>query len=509
MNTPGIVYLVGAGPGDPGLLTLRGRDCLAVADVVVYDYLANPELLAHAPETARRIYVGKQAGQHTLTQEQINALLVEQGLAGQRVVRLKGGDPFVFGRGGEEALALQAAGIPVEVVPGVTAGIAAPAYAGIPVTHRTLTSVVTFATGHEDPEKDEPAIDWAALAVGGGTLVFYMGVGNLPGIVTRLTQNGRRPDTPVALIGQGTLPVQRVVEGTLATIVARVEAAGLKPPAIIIVGEVVSLRRELQWFERKPLFGRTVVVTRSRTQASDLAAGLRALGARVLLFPTIRIAAPADPGPLQDALRAIAAFNWILFTSVNAVDYVFAALAAAGHDSRALAGVLVGACGSETAERLRTHGIRPDLVPPRFTSESLFEALRAREDWAGKRVLLPRADIAPPALPDKLRQAGAEVTEVTAYRTVPDRPEPAAFQAFRDGAVDVVTFSSSSTARNFAALLRNELGALPENVLYASIGPETSRTARAEGITIGLEARESTVPGLLAALTANLKSNTP
>jgi uroporphyrinogen III methyltransferase/synthase len=509
MSKPGIVYLVGAGPGDPGLLTLRGRDCLAIAEVVVYDYLANPELLAHAPATAERIYVGKSAGQHTLTQEQINALLVEHGLAGQCVVRLKGGDPFVFGRGGEEALALQAVGVPVEVVPGVTSGIAAPAYAGIPVTHRTLTSLVTFATGHEDPEKDEPAIDWAALARGGGTLVFYMGVGNLPGIVARLTQHGRCPETPVALIGQGTLPTQRVVEGTLATIVARVEEARMKPPAIILVGEVVSLRRDLRWFDRKPLFGRTVVVTRSRPQASALAAGLRALGARVLLFPTIRIAEPADPAALDAAVRNVAAFDWVLFTSVNAVDSVFAALAASGRDSRAFGGVQLGAIGPETVERLRTHGLRPDLIPSRFTSEALFETLRADVDLAGKRVLLPRADIAPAALPDGLRQAGAQVTEVIAYRTLPDRPDPAAFQAFRDGAVDVVTFTSSSTARNFAAILRAELGTLPENILYASIGPETSRTARAEGMTIGLEAAEATVPGLLAALTANLKSTTP
>ena len=509
MSNSGIVYRVGAGPGDPGLLTLRGRDCLAVAEVVVYDYLANPELLAHAPESAARIYVGKQAGQHTLTQEQINALLVEHGLAGRRVVRLKGGDPFVFGRGGEEALALHAAGVPVEVVPGVTAGIAAPAYAGIPVTHRTLTSVVTFATGHEDPEKEEPAIDWAALAAGGGTLVFYMGVGNLPGIVARLTQNGRSPDTPVALIGQGTLPTQRVIEGTLASIVGRVEEAKLKPPAIILVGEVVSLRRELQWFERKPLFGRTVVVTRARTQASDLAAGLRALGARVLLFPTLRIVEPADPAPLQDAVRRIADFDWILFASSNAVDRVFAVLAAAGRDTRALAGVRVGVVGPDSAERLQAHGLRPDLIPARFTSAALAEALRARGDLAGQRLLLPRADIAPSTLPDSLRQAGAVVTEVTAYCTVPDRPDPAAFQAFRDGAVEVVTFTSSSTARNFAAIIRAELGTLPTNVLYASIGPETSRTARAEGISIGLEAQDSTVPGLLAALTANLKSNPP
>lgn len=509
MSTPGIVYLVGAGPGDPGLLTLRGRDCLNMADVVVYDYLANPELLAYAPATAERIYVGKAAGQHTLTQEQINALLVERGLAGQRVVRLKGGDPFVFGRGGEEALALHAVGIPVEVVPGVTSGIAAPAYAGIPVTHRTLTSMVTFVTGHENPEKDEPTIDWAALAQGSGTLVFYMGVGNLPGIVARLTQHGRCPATPVALIGQGTLPTQRVVEGTLATIVAQVENARLKPPAIIVVGDVVSLRGELQWFDRKPLFGRTVVVTRSRTQASDLAAGLRALGARVLLFPTIRIAEPADPAPLQDAVRGMAAFDWVLFTSVNAVDSVFAALAATGRDSRAFAGVQIGAIGPETVDRLKAHGLRPDLVPTRFTSESLLAALCAREEMAGKRVLLPRADIAPATFPDALRQAGAKVTEVVAYRTLPDRPDPAAFQAFRDGAVAVVTFTSSSTARNFAAIIREELGTLPEKVLYASIGPETSRTARAAGITIGLEASEATVPGLLAALTANLKSNTP
>ena len=498
MSEPGIVYLVGAGPGDPGLLTLRGKECLEAADVVVYDNLANPEFLSYAPESAERVYVGKRAGQHTLKQGQINALLVERGRAGCRVVRLKGGDPFVFGRGGEEALDLQAAGIPVEIVPGVTSGVAAPAYAGIPVTHRTLTSVLTFVTGHEDPEKEESALDWDALAKGGGTLAFYMGVGNLSGIARRLVRGGRSPDTPVALIRNGTLPTQRVVEGTLGTIVARVAEAGLKPPAIILVGDVVGLRRDLQWFEKRPLFGKTVVVTRSRTQASALAEGLGRLGARVLLFPTIRIEEPQDRAPLVESARSTAGYDWIVFTSVNAVDGYFLALDESGLDTRSLAGCRVCAIGPATAKALRSRGVRPDLVPPRCTSSALFEALAELVDLRDKRILLPRADIAPPDLPARLRDAGAAVTAVTAYRTVPGQPDAAVFEALHSGEVDVVTFTSSSTARNFAAIMREKDGGVPVDVIYASIGPETSKAARGEGLTVAVEAAEQTVPGLVA-----------
>jgi uroporphyrinogen III methyltransferase/synthase len=506
MAEPGIVTLVGAGPGDPGLLTVRGLECLRQAEVVVYDFLANPELLALAPSSAERICVGKRAGAHTLRQEEINALLVERGKAGQRVVRLKGGDPFVFGRGGEEALALRRAGVPVEVVPGITSGIAAPAYAGIPVTQRGMASVVSLVTGHEDPGKQESSLDWAALARGGGTLVFYMGVGNLPAIVRQLLANGRPADTPVAVVARGTLPVQEVVEGTLANIVERMTGAGLQPPAVTVVGEVVALRRELAWFEARPLFGRTVVVTRSRTQASGLAEGLTRLGARVLSLPTIAIEPPDSPGPLGTAVDALAEFDWLAFTSVNGVERLFAALARAGGDSRRLAHCRVAAVGPATVAALRERGIVADLVPARATSVALSEALREQVDMTGLRVLLPGADIAPPELPDSLRAAGAVVTEVVAYRTVPVEPDPEVVAALRAGEVQVVTFTSSSTVRNYVAGVRQTLGGLPPNIVYASIGPETSRTAAAEGIRIAIEAAEHTVPGLLAALTANATS---
>lgn len=508
MSEPGTVYLVGAGPGDPGLLTVRGLECLRQAEVVVYDYLANPALLAHAPAEAELVYVGKKAGAHTLKQEAINELLVNHGLAGRRVVRLKGGDPFVFGRGGEEALALREAGIPVEIVPGVTAGVAAPAYAGIPVTHRGYASALSLVTGHEDPNKDESAIDWEALARGGATLAFYMGVSNLPGIAQRLVAGGRSPETPVAVIRRGTFPDQEVVEGTLATIAARVAATGLRPPAITLVGDVVGLRRQLRWFDMKPLFGRTVVVTRSRTQSSELVRELGSLGARVMPFPTIRIEDVDDPGPLETAVASAGSFDWVAFTSTNAVDSVFSALERIGGDARALAGCRVCVTGSATAEALRAHGIRPDLIPPRFTSKAMFRALSESVDLRGLRFLLPRADIAPADLPDSLRAAGAEVSEVVAYRTVPARPEERVFDALRAGDVDVVTFTSSSTARNFAAIARRELGEIPGSVVYVSIGPETSKAAKSEGIAILAEAAEHTIAGLTATLVAEADRGT-
>lgn len=501
MAEKGKVCLVGAGPGDPGLLTVRGRECLEHADVVIYDQLANPELLDWAAGAVEKIYVGKQAGHHSMRQEDINALLVRKAAEGNLVVRLKGGDPYVFGRGGEEALELQEAGIGFEIVPGITAGIAAPAYAGIPVTHRECNSVLTFVTGHEDPTKEASSIDWEALARGGGTLAFYMGVRNLPGIAENLIRGGRSPDTPVALIRCGTRTNQEVVEGTLATIAARVDAAGLRPPAITLVGDVVRLRPRLRWFDQLPLFGRTVVVTRSRTQASTFARELADLGAAVQLCPTIRIEAPEDDTPLRQAVENLTSFDWILFTSVNAVDSVFGALEAAGGDARSFAGQRLAVIGTGTARRLLDHGIRADLMPPRFISESLFATLRDAGEIEGHRFLLPRADIAPKYLPDALRKAGAAtVTEVTAYRTLPGEPNHDVFEALRAGTAELVTFTSSSTARNFAGLVRARLGELPSGLVCASIGPETSAAATAEGMTVAFEAEEHTIPGLVKAI---------
>ncbi len=378
MAASGFVSLIGAGPGDPDLLTLRGAEALASADVVVYDYLANPALLVHAPPGAERIYVGKKAGSHTLSQDEISALLVKFALAGQRVARLKGGDPFVFGRGGEEALALVEAGVSFEVVPGVTSAVAAPAYAGIPVTHRGLASSFAVITGHEDPTKEESAVDWPRLATGVDTLVFLMGVGNLPRIVEQLLAHGRPADTPVALVRWGTMPDQQTVSGTLVDITEKVKAAGLRPPAVTVVGPVAELREHLCWFEKRPLFGQRVLVTRTRQQASALSAQLRALGAEAIELPTIRIAPPEDWAPLDATIATLAVFDWIVFTSVNGVGHFWARLEAAGLDARALHGVRLAAIGPATAAELEARGLRADYVPDEVRG-------RGCRCWAGRR----------------------------------------------------------------------------------------------------------------------------
>jgi len=500
MPEAAMVYLVGAGPGDPGLVTLRGRDCLAEADVVVYDHLANDELLGHAKNARELIYVGKQADRHAMKQEEITALLIEKSRAGLTVVRLKGGDPYIFGRGGEEALELAKAGVPFEVIPGITAASGASAYAGIPLTHREFNSILTLITGHEDPDKAESAINWHALAAGGGTLAFYMGVKNLPQIVEKLIEAGRPPETAAALIRWGTLPIQQVVEGTLENIVERVEQAKLAPPCIIVVGEVVALREKLNWFEKRPLFGKTIVVTRSREQASELAEKLNTLGAQVLSFPTIRFEDPPDKEALQRCLSDIANFDWVVFTSVNAVDRFFSALNDAEGDSRALAGCKICCIGPGTADRLASQGIRADLIPKRFTSKAIFQALAEQREITGKRFLLPRADIAGRDLPEQLRAHGADVADIAAYRTLPGEPSEEVIEALRARQVDLVTFTSSSTARNFASIIKRELGKLPDAVAYVSIGPETSKAARQEGMTVRAEAQDYTIDGLVAVI---------
>ena len=499
MTASGLVTLIGAGPGDPGLLTLRGAEALASADVVVYDYLANPELLAHARPEAEQIYVGKKAGKHTLSQGEINGLLVDLGRAGRRVARLKGGDPFVFGRGGEEALALVQAGLSFEVVPGVTSAVAAPAYAGIPVTHRGLASSFAVITGHEDPTKDESALDWPRLATGVDTLVFLMGVGNLPQIVEQLVAHGRPADTPVALVRWGTMPEQWTVSGTLADIAEKVKAAGLKPPAVTVVGPVAGLRQQLHWFEDRPLFGQRVLVTRTRQQASALSARLRALGADAIELPTIHVAPPEDWTPLDSAIAELSSCDWIVFTSANGVGHFWARLVSANLDARALYGTRLAAIGPATAAELETHGLRADYVPGEYVAEAVAAGLG---EVRGLRVLLPRADIARPALANLLRESGAEVVEVAAYRTL--RPETDA-DDLRDllSEITVVTFTSSSTVRNLAAMARDaglELpGALGEAAV-ACIGPITAATARELGLDIDVEADEYTIDGLVEAL---------
>ena len=494
----GCVYLVGAGPGDPGLITVRGLACVREADVVVYDFLANPALVREARADAERVCAGKRGGDHTMSQAEINALLVAKGREGRTVCRLKGGDPFVFGRGGEEAAALAEAGVAFEVVPGVTAGVAAPAYAGIPVTHRGRASAVAFVTGHEDPTKAASALDWGKLA-GVGTLVVYMGVKRLPQIVEQLTAHGLAPATPAAMVRWGTMPHQRTVTGTLADIVER--SRDVAPPAVLVVGEVVSLREQLAWLERRPLFGRCIVVTRSRAQASTLSARLAALGAEVVEMPTIRIEPPEDYAPLDEAVARLADYDAAVFTSVNGVDAFFARLARAGKDSRAVPPV-VAAIGPATAERLAEHGVRADCQPERFTGEALVAALVERGGLAGRRVLLARAAEAPPTVTDGLEAAGARGHEGAAYRTrVGAEPDQAARARLMAGEVDAVTLTSSSTVRGFvAAVGAEQAAALPPSVRLASIGPVTSATARELGLSVAVEACEHTIPGLVEAI---------
>ena len=493
----GTVYLVGAGPGDPGLLTLRAAELLERADVLVYDALAAPEIVERAAK-AERLYAGKRGGRaNVMSQEEISALLVE--LAGKHavVVRLKGGDPFVFGRGGEEALELARAGVPFEVVPGITAGIAGPAYAGIPVTHRGLSTSVTLVTGHEDPTKAGSDMDWTALGRGTGTLVFYMSVGKMEENFARLMEAGRSPDTPAAAVEWGTHPRQRTVEGTLATLPARAREANVGAPSVVVVGDVVSLRGGLAWFDRRPLSGKRVVVTRARAQASGFAASLRELGAEVVQLPVIRIAPPEDPAPLREAAQGAGTFDWIVFTSANGVERFFATLAEGGRDARALGGVCVCAIGPATAEALAKHGIRADLVPDEFVAEAALEALAATGDLAGKRILVPRAAEAREVLPDGLRARGAEVVVVPAYRTVQDGSgADEVRRALGAGEVDWVTFTASSTVRSFVELVGREVG----RARVASIGPITSATVRELGMGVDVEAKDYTIPGLLQAI---------
>ncbi|BBO72218.1 uroporphyrinogen III methyltransferase [Desulfosarcina alkanivorans] len=497
----GRVFLVGAGPGDPGLITVKGVDCIAMADVVVYDYLASPALLAHANPDAEMIYVGKKGGDHTLPQDGINALIVEKARQGNTVARLKGGDPFIFGRGGEEAEVLIAAGIPFEVVPGVTAAIGASAYAGIPLTHRDYTSDVAFVTGHEDPTKSESSVDWKALATGIGTLVFFMGVKNLPTITGNLAANGRPADTPVAVIRWGTTPKQKTVTGTLATIVDETRRAGIKAPAIIIVGGVVNLRKTMRWFENRPLMGRRIVVTRAREQASGLVRQLTEYGAECIQCPTIRVVPPKDWEPADKAIEALDRYDWIVFTSVNGVDFFFRRLIEKGLDVRALGHIKTATIGPATAHRLQARGLKSDIVPESYRAESVVDAFAATP-VKGSRILLPRAKEARSVLPVELTRMGATVDEVTVYETRRVEDNAAELIArLEDGTIDMVTFTSSSTVKNFHRLLPpDRVRDLMDGVTVASIGPITSETARDLGLSVTMEAQTYTIPGLIQAI---------
>ena len=493
----GIVYLVGAGPGDPGLMTRRSLELIASADAILYDRLIPPGALDGARPDAELRYVGKEPGAAALSQDETSALLVELARAGKRVVRLKGGDPFVFGRGGEEAEALAAAGVAFEVVPGVTAGIAAPAYAGIPVTHRDGASAVAFVTGHEDPEKPGSALDWDALARFPGTLVFYMGIRQLPVIAERLTAGGRDPSEAAAVVERGTHPGQRAILDTLGGIAARAEADEIRPPAITVVGPVAELRETIAWLERRPLHGEVVAVTRARAQASGLAGRLRELGAEVVETPAIRIEPRPVDGELREAIDRIGEYALVCFTSPNGVRLLFDALHGAGGDARAIAGATVAAIGPGTAAALVEHGIRADVVPERSVAEALVEAL-APVDVEGRRVLVARAAEARSVLPDALRERGAQVDDVALYDTV---AEPLGDRE-RSGLerATYVTFTSSSTVR----FLLDSGARPPADARILSIGPITSATAEENGLSVDVEAEQHDIDGLVRALMADV-----
>jgi uroporphyrinogen III methyltransferase / synthase len=504
----GKVFLIGAGPGDPGLITVKGKECISRADVVIYDYLASPSLLAFAEPSAEQIYVGKKGGDHTLSQDGINQLLVEKAGKGLVVARLKGGDPFIFGRGGEEAEVLIQAGIPFEVVPGVTSAIAAPAYAGIPLTHRKFTTTLAFVSGHEAPGKEKSGIHWESLAKGIGTLVFLMGVKNLPYIATSLIEHGKPPETPVALVRWGTTTKQQTVTGTLETIVDNVAAAGLKSPSIIIVGEVVTLRESMNWFETRPLMGRRIIVTRAREQASDLVKLLSELGAECLEFPTITIVPPEDFHLLDKAIDTISSYDYLVFTSVNGVTFFFDRLFDKGLDVRCLGHIRTATIGPATSARLRQYGVTSDIVPESYRAESVITAFK-KEPVQGKKILLPRAKDARPILPVELSKMGATVDEIVTYTAKPVLENTdELIQNLENNSIDMISFTSSSTVTNFKALIPVErFETLMKNVTIASIGPVTSETAENLGFHVDVTAEEFTIPGLVAAILKYMEGN--
>ncbi len=502
MNKGGTVYLVGAGPGDPGLCTVRGLELIRKADVIVYDYLVDDRLLSYTRSDVELVYVGKQAGRHTMRQEEINRLLVELAAGGREVVRLKGGDPFVFGRGGEEALSLSDAGVSFEVVPGVTSGIAAPAYAGIPLTHRGISTSGLLVTGHESPEEKREDLDWIGLAPTDSTLVFYMGVRNIDRIARRLIEAGRDRTTPAALIRWGTTPAQRTLTARLDEIADRAACELFEPPALLIVGKVVELRKRLRWFDNRPLFGKRVVVTRSRSQRSELSALLASRGAEVIEFPTIEMRPPDSYARLDEALRRVGEYDWLLLTSQNTVAALFDRLDALGLDARCFTGVRFAVVGCATASALRERGIRADLEPRRHTAEGLLETFDSRRiPTAGARVLFPCSSLSAPILADGLAERGAVVDRIVAYVTVPPHASPEAILSTLDSTPDLVTFASSSAVTNFVSLLtrcgKDGMGA---GRRAASIGPVTTQTARASGIDVVVEAADARIPALVESI---------
>ena len=499
----GIVYIVGAGPGDKKLITVKGLECLQKADVVIYDLLLNDVLLEYCPPHTEKMKAPDPRIRAT-RQAELNKLLIQHAKAGKVVVRLKGGDPYIFGRGGEEAMALVEAGIPFEIVPGVTSAVAASAYAGIPVTHRDFASSVAFVTGHSAALHPDSNIKWEHLAKGVDTLVVYMGVAHLSQIVDRLTRYGRDPNTPVSLVRVGTTPQQFVVQGTLANIVQKVETAQLKSPAIIVVGKVNQLRDQLQWFEQKPLFGKRILVTRARAQASEFADMIEENGADVIQFPTIEIV----PLEMQSSdIPSLSEYDWVIFTSVNAVEIYYHFIEKKGMDARAFSGCKICAVGPKTVAALNCIGINPDFVPSQSRGSVIASELK---DVSGKNILLPRAKIANADLPNALHQKGASVDDLSIYDTVKVHSEcnDVIVKDLLDGRIDVVTFTSSSTVTNFLEMFPNHTPAnLLENVKVAVIGPSTKATAEEHGVHVDLIAKEATIESLTEVIIAESAQN--
>jgi uroporphyrinogen III methyltransferase / synthase len=495
---PARVYLVGAGPGDPGLLTLKGKVAIERADCVVYDFLAAASLLRYSRPEAEKVFAGKRGGGPRRPQEEINDLIIARARSGLTVVRLKGGDPFVFGRGGEEAEALVKAGIPFEIVPGVTSGIAAPAYAGIPVTHREFVSSVSFISGHGAPAEEGAGLDWKGIAASSGTLVLFMGTSNLAAIAKRLVDLGRAAETPAAVIRWGTRAAQQVVTGTLGDIAHRAE--GVQPPTIIVVGEVVRLRERLNWFERLPLFGKRIVVTRAREQAGPLIERLEELGAETVLIPTIEFRKPESWAALDEAIRRLKEFDYLLVTSANGVRSFLARLAEAGRDVRDLHGLTIGAIGPATANQFAQSGIKVDFVPHEYRAEGILEALENRT-VKGKAFLIPRAKVARDLIPKVLTERGARVEVAEAYAIAAPTISRDEWKELLTPAPDAITFTSSSTATHFAQMLGGRpIQEALSGVVIASIGPITSATLQKLGLRVDIEAQESSVPGLVQAL---------
>jgi uroporphyrinogen III methyltransferase / synthase len=491
-----VTYLIGAGPGDPSLITVKGQKILARADVILYDHLASDRLLDLAPPHAEKIYVGKKRSKHEVTQEEISAMLIDRAHRGLTVVRLKGGDPFIFGRGGEEMEALASAGLPFEIVPGVTTPLGIAAYTGVPLTHREHSSAVTFVTGH-----NVEAIDWSKIGAA-ETIVLFMGLVNFPAIAKALIEKGRSPDTPAMAVRWATRPDQETIVGTLETLPQRISDAAMKPPATIVIGEVVALRDKFNWYERLPLFGQRVVVTRDRRQASDLADPLESLGAEALLLPAIEIREPSNPKPLDDAIARLESYDWLIFTSANGVRYFIDALDKSARDLRSLKSRIC-AIGPATKAAVEALHLKVDLVPKEYVAESVVEEF-VQENLQFRRILLPQAAVARDLVPSELARRGATVDVVEAYRTVAPADLAERARAILDRKPNWITFTSSSTVTNFIAAAGSEvLG----QIKIASIGPITSETLRAHNIEPTVEARPHTIGGLVGALTGHCISH--